>query len=188
MHLRSTRPPVPVLLVLALATGASCGDGGTVGDPTDASTDVLDDDPVDDPVDAVADAGDDASDDASDNADEPEVVDLPAWPDGRYIEPEEVYLRLTNDDPDMLPLLVSDEEFWGMGMIEGSVVVPWDLLPGRLDEVDASRYVVVYCRRGVRSESACDTLETAGYESIWVMSGGLEEWIDVLGYPVVDVP
>jgi rhodanese-related sulfurtransferase len=176
MHLRLSRSLVPVLLALACTAGHSCGDDDTGDGPTDASTD--------DPVDAAS----DAEDDLSDEADEPDVVHLPAWPDGRYIEPEEVHLRLVNDDPDMLPLLVSDEEFWDMGMIEGSVVVPWDLLSGRLDEVDASRYVVVYCRRGVRSESAFDTLETAGYAHIWVMSGGLEEWIDVLGHPVVDVP
>jgi rhodanese-related sulfurtransferase len=176
MHQRLTRPLVPVLLALFCTAGHSCGDDDTGDDPTDASTDG--------PVDVLS----DAVDDPADEADEPEVVELPAWPDERYIEPEEVYLRLTNDDPDMLPLLVSDEEFWDMGMIEGSVVVPWDLLSGRLDEVEASRYVVVYCRRGVRSESGYDTLETAGYTHIWVMSGGLEEWIDVLGYPVVDVP
>jgi rhodanese-related sulfurtransferase len=113
-----------------------------------------------------------------------EEADVGPWPDGRYISPEEVHARLGAGDPDMLPLNVSDEEFWSMGHIEGSVIVPWDLLEGRLDEVDPSRHVVVYCRRGVRSESGYDTLAAAGYAHMWVMSGGLEAWI-ALGYPVV---
>lgn len=109
------------------------------------------------------------------------------WPSGKYISCDEVHALMEAGDPDMLLLLVSDEEFWSMGMIEGSVVIPWDLLAGRLDEVDSSRNVVAYCRRGVRSEAAYTTLTDSGHEHVWVMSNGLEEWIS-LGYPVVDVP
>ena len=176
MNSRLPRLLVPVLLVMFSVTGVSCGAGDVDGDPADASSED------------ASDASSETGGDPSIEADEPEAVELPAWPDGRYIEPEEVFLRLTHDDPDMLPLLVSDEEFWDMGMIEGSVVIPWDLLEGRTGEVDPSRHVVIYCRRGVRSESGHDTLDTAGYEHIWVMGGGLEDWIDVLGYPVVSVP
>jgi rhodanese-related sulfurtransferase len=126
----------------------------------------------------------DVEPDSAGDEDPGEEIDLPPWPEDKYITPEEVHLRLEAGDPDMLPLNVSDEEFWSMGHIEGSVIVPWDLLGSRLDEVDAPRHVVVYCRRGVRSEDAHATLEAAGYDLLWVMSGGLEEWIS-LGYPTV---
>jgi len=82
---------------------------------------------------------------------------------------------------------VVDEEFYDLGHIEGSLVIPWDLIEGRLDEVDPGRHVVLYCRRGVRSATALATLTTNGYEMVWVMEGGLEQWIS-LEYPTVPDP
>lgn len=109
-------------------------------------------------------------------------VDLPAWPDERDLSCEQVKEYLDAADPRMLSLNVSDEEFYDLGSIPGSLKIPWDLLDGRLDEVDSARHVVIYCRRGVRSESAYDTLEGAGYPHLWVMAGGIERWNE-LDYP-----
>ncbi|MFC1611946.1 rhodanese-like domain-containing protein, partial [Myxococcota bacterium] len=90
-------------------------------------------------------------------------------------------------DPRMLPLNVVDEQHYGLGHIEGSLVIPWDELETRLDEVDPGRHIVVYCRRGVRSESGYDTLIANSYQLVWAMEGGIEAWID-LGYPTVAQP
>ena len=107
-----------------------------------------------------------------------------AWPDGEYVSVDEVHDRLSNGDSDMLLVNVVDEEFYDLGHIEGSLKIPWDLLADRLGEVDAERHVVIYCRRGVRSESAYETLTTQGYPLVWVMEGGIEAWIEA-GYPTV---
>lgn len=112
-------------------------------------------------------------------------LDLEAWPSGKYLSCEEVRAYQLAADPRMLLLNVVDEEFYGLGHIEGSLVIPWDLLPDRLDEVDGEKHIVIYCRRGVRSEAAYDTLEGAGYGHLWVMESGIERWIE-LGYPTVD--
>lgn len=108
----------------------------------------------------------------------------PKWPDGRYITCERVYELAQAKIPEMLLLNVADEEFYSLGSIEGSLKIPWDLLPGRLAEVDAARNIVIYCRRGVRSEAAFDTLDGAGYLHKWIMEGGIERW-NALGYPTV---
>ncbi|NMB75038.1 MAG: rhodanese-like domain-containing protein [Myxococcales bacterium] len=105
-----------------------------------------------------------------------------AWPDGRYITCEQVYEFTQAKVPELLLLNVADEEFYNLGSIEGSLKIPWDELAGRLSDVDARRYVVIYCRRGVRSESAYDTLDGAGYAHKWIMEGGIERW-NSLGYP-----
>lgn len=123
----------------------------------------------------------DQADEASDGGDGQE---LPAWPAGRYISCEQVYGYLQAGLAEMLPLNVSDEEFYNLGSIAGSLKIPWDELGGRLSEVDPGRYLVVYCRRGVRSESAYDTLDGAGYPHKWIMEGGMERW-NSLGYPTV---
>ncbi len=107
-----------------------------------------------------------------------------AWPSGKYISVDEVQAHLQAGDPDLLLVNVVDEEFYDLGFVPGSLKIPWDTLASRLAEVDRQRHVVVYCRKGVRSESAYTTLVDAGYPLLWVMEGGIERWI-AAGYPTV---
>ncbi len=196
---------VALAAAMALLAAVGCDDGG-VGADADVDVDA------DADVDAGSDGGGDAEPDADGGRDADQagdadaeaatdaeaaadadadaaadaVVDagLPPWPTGRTIAPEEVHERWLARDPELLLLNVVDEEFHDLGHIEGSLVIPWDLLAGRLDEVDASRHVVVYCRLGVRSEAAYTTLTTSGYAHVWIMEGGLTAWI-AAGYPTV---
>ncbi len=109
---------------------------------------------------------------------------LPDWPSDKYVSPAFVHARVVAADPDLQLLNVSDAEFWPLGHLAGSLVIPWTLLAGRLAEVDRASHTLVYCRRGVRSEAAYETLANAGFANVFVMSGGLEAWI-AAGYPVV---
>jgi rhodanese-related sulfurtransferase len=109
---------------------------------------------------------------------------LPPWPENKYISIDALFERVRRGDPEMLLINVSDEEFYDMGHIERSLKIPWDLIDSRINEIDAGKHIVLYCRRGVRSESAYDTLKARGYTLVWVMAGGLEQWI-AGGYPVV---
>ena len=104
------------------------------------------------------------------------------WPDEKYLSIEEVYELVESQNQEMLLINVSDEEFYNLGHIEGSLEIPWDTLSDNLDAVDPARKVVIYCRRGVRSEKAYDTLTAAGYLEVWIMSGGIEAW-SAAGYP-----
>jgi rhodanese-related sulfurtransferase len=106
------------------------------------------------------------------------------WPTGKYISVDEVYARLQAQDPDMLLVNVVDEEYYNLGFIAGSLKIPWDTLQGRLDELDPARHIVLYCRRGVRSEAAYTTLVENDFPLVWVMEGSLQAW-SAAGYPVV---
>jgi rhodanese-related sulfurtransferase len=107
-----------------------------------------------------------------------------AWPDGKYVSVDEVYARAQAGDSAMFPVNVVDEEYYSLGHIAGSLKIPWKMLEGRLGELDPGRHIVVYCRKGVRSESAYTTLVTNDFPLVWVMEGGLERWI-AAGYPTV---
>ncbi len=134
-----------------------------------------------------ADIAGDAEHDSDAGSDSDVEVEEPLpWPDSRYLSPEAVHQRLLAGDTDMLLLNVVDEEFYNLGCIDGSIIIPWDLLDGRLDEVDSLRHIVIYCRLGVRSESAYSTLESHGYERLWIMEGGISAWSD-LGFATVDI-
>jgi adenylyltransferase/sulfurtransferase len=57
-------------------------------------------------------------------------------------------------------------------------VIPVDQLPERLNELDTSREMVVYCRSGARSGRAVELLKSAGFRKIKNMSGGILRWAD----------
>lgn len=106
------------------------------------------------------------------------------WPEGKYIAVDEVHQRLEAGDADLLLVNVVDEEFYNLGHLPNSLKIPWDILPEALGEVDPDRHVVLYCRRGVRSEPAYETLVDNGYPMVWVMEGGIEAW-SAEGFPTV---
>jgi rhodanese-related sulfurtransferase len=109
---------------------------------------------------------------------------ISAWPSGKYITVDEVYAHLTAADPSMQLINVVDAQYYNLGFIAGSLKIPWDSLAGRLGELDPSRNIVLYCRKGVRSESAYTTLMEKSFPHVWVMEGGIERWI-AAGYPTV---
>lgn len=107
-----------------------------------------------------------------------------AWPTGKYITIDEVYARVQAHDTEMLLVNVVDEEYYNLGFITGSLKIPWDTLAGRLADLDRERHIVLYCRKGVRSESAYGTLVDNAFPLVWVMEGGIEKWL-AAGFPVV---
>lgn len=50
------------------------------------------------------------------------------------------------------------------GHLQGSLNIPVQKLAERADELDTSRSVVVYCRSGMRSQSAASMLQAKGFE------------------------
>ena len=98
-------------------------------------------------------------------------------PDAKYLSVDAVHVVWQNNCPDTLYLNVVDSQFYNLGHIPGSVEIPWDSLPQRIAEVPSGRIVIIYCRKGVRSEAAYETLDDAGYSSLYIMKDGLESWI-----------
>ena len=71
----------------------------------------------------------------------------------------------------------SEAEFRGdLGHIEASTLIPLDELRERLDEVPTDMPVVVICQSGKRSAMATQILQSAGFEQIANIPGGLIHW------------
>lgn len=51
--------------------------------------------------------------------------------------------------------------------------IPLDELPNRLEELDSSRAIVVYCRSGSRSETAVRYLMQEGFVHVRNLEGGI---------------
>ena len=77
-----------------------------------------------------------------------------------------------------LLLDVRNPDEWEVGRIEGARLLPLPELPARLAELADWKgdRVVVHCRKGPRSEKACEILREAGFEDVWNLDGGIEAW------------
>jgi rhodanese-related sulfurtransferase len=59
------------------------------------------------------------------------------------------------------------------GTIAGAINIPLAQIPGRLDELDRERRVVLLCRSGNRSGQAAEFLTRAGFTDVVNLAGGM---------------
>jgi adenylyltransferase/sulfurtransferase len=69
---------------------------------------------------------------------------------------------------------------WEIGRIEGSRLLPLGELPNRLGELDPHADIVTVCHHGLRSRQARDILRGAGFPRVRNLSGGVDEWAQVV--------
>jgi adenylyltransferase/sulfurtransferase len=57
-------------------------------------------------------------------------------------------------------------------------LIPVDQLAARLNELDSSQEIVIYCRSGARSGNAVEMLKRAGFRKVKNLVGGVLRWSD----------
>mgnify|MGYP000350112077 FL=1 len=79
---------------------------------------------------------------------------------------------------DVKPLLLDVRELneFEYARIEGSLHIPLNQIPQRMDEIDRTVDCVVICHHGVRSQQAADFLVHSGLTNIYNLSGGIDAW------------
>ncbi|MGB2869031.1 MAG: molybdopterin-synthase adenylyltransferase MoeB [Bacteroidota bacterium] len=60
----------------------------------------------------------------------------------------------------------------------GGLLMPLNDLPRRMEELDRSKEIVVYCRSGSRSARAAAFLQKAGFTKVKNLAGGILAWAD----------
>ena len=85
--------------------------------------------------------------------------------------------RLMNQ-PGSLVLDVREDAEYAAGHLPRARHIPLAQLSGRLDEIAKfkEKPVVVTCRSGARSGSACRTLKNAGFTKVYNLKGGVPAW------------
>ena len=63
-----------------------------------------------------------------------------------------------------------------LARIEGAKLIPLHDVAARLDEIGCASDVVVYCHAGVRSASAVELLQRAGFDNVYNLAGGIDAW------------
>jgi adenylyltransferase/sulfurtransferase len=83
------------------------------------------------------------------------------------------------DRGDRLTLVdVREPQESDINSIPGSIVIPLGGLEAMAPALDRSRDIVVYCKAGVRSASAVQVLQAAGFDRVAHLKGGILSWID----------
>lgn len=77
--------------------------------------------------------------------------------------------------PPPLVLDVRTEAEFAQGHVPQAILIPHDRLQGRLDELDRSREIVVYCRSGRRSTIAEQLLHNNGFR-VRQLQGSWQAW------------
>ena len=92
----------------------------------------------------------------------------------KEITPAELQEMLAGGEP---PLLVDVREPMeaAIAQIDGSLLIPMNSLPQRLQEIPKDRPVALYCHSGVRSLYAAQWLARQGYEAL-SLAGGIDRW------------
>ena len=93
----------------------------------------------------------------------------------------ELSTRLSSATPPLVLDVREPEEFVGeLGHVRGALLVPMDSLERRLPKLAGyvERPIVVVCRAGARSASACAMLGKAGFPFVANLAGGMLAWND----------
>jgi len=93
------------------------------------------------------------------------------------ITPEETRSLMETDSSRNYQLLdVRQPKEYEQSHIPGAILIPLSELNDNLFSLDRDRPVIVYCRSGVRSKAACQTLMQAGFTNCLNMTGGILKW------------
>lgn len=71
---------------------------------------------------------------------------------------------------------VREAEERKVSTIAGSQHIPLGELPDKLDTLDRSAHIVVFCRSGRRSAQAVALMRDKGFTKVRSLSGGMLEW------------
>ena len=73
---------------------------------------------------------------------------------------------------------VREADEWQEGHLPGAVHIPRGYLESRVEGVahDKSTPVIVYCASAARSVFAAKTLQELGYEHVYSLAGGFNDW------------
>ncbi len=91
----------------------------------------------------------------------------------KFTEAHELDAELAKEaDNGITVLNVSEDMERIVFSIPGSVHIPQGQLRGRIDELDRSKHIIVYCTIGVRSYNSARVLMQNGFDNVSVLAGG----------------
>ena len=94
------------------------------------------------------------------------------------IAPRELNAILGTDGRQLVLIDVREPTEWEICHLPGAKLIPEKELKTRMNELDATKNVVLYCRTGIRSSRATKLLRGAGFKQVRSLNGGIHGWSD----------
>jgi rhodanese-related sulfurtransferase len=95
-------------------------------------------------------------------------------------------IQQNQGNPDFIIVDVRTPEEFNDGHIENAVNIDFysETFRQDLDKLDKSKVYLVYCRSGNRSGQAMDIMDELGFQEVYNLDTGIQEWI-AKGFPVI---
>ena len=93
----------------------------------------------------------------------------------RDISPKELKSRLDSGERVVL-VDVREQGEWDLVRLPGAKHIPVNNITERAGELSTADEIVLYCKSGVRSARALNTLRQLGFRKLWNLSGGITGW------------
>ncbi|MCD6209293.1 MAG: hypothetical protein J7J01_00085 [Methanophagales archaeon] len=100
---------------------------------------------------------------------------LPGAPTYIDISVEKAHEMVEANPEEIILLDVRTEGEYNAEYIPGAINIPLSDLENRIDELDSSKVIIVYCKTGSRSRTASETLAQRGF-IVYNMEGGINAW------------
>ncbi|GJM42520.1 MAG: sulfurtransferase [Ardenticatenaceae bacterium] len=94
----------------------------------------------------------------------------------KNITPTELQEKITNKQQIVVLDVRQPEEYAHDGHIEGARLMPLGSLRHRMSELPKGTPIFCVCRSGARSRTACEQLQSQGFEDVTNMGGGMIAW------------
>ena len=92
----------------------------------------------------------------------------------RELNAKQLQKHLEENTPFLLDVRLNWE--YDICRLENSTLIPMTHLPAELDKLDKDRETVVICHHGIRSRMMARYMESAGFNNVINLSGGMDEW------------
>ncbi len=92
------------------------------------------------------------------------------------VAPSELMERFESGDDFVLIDVRQAQELANSGLIKGSLHIPTQDLPHRIDDLDKGRTTIVYCHLGSRSMDVAMFMREKGFMDVKSLGGGIVGW------------
>jgi rhodanese-related sulfurtransferase len=100
--------------------------------------------------------------------------------DDKVFTVDKLYSVLEKKPENVVLVDVRTLEEYNEGKIAGAINidVKSDYFSDSIQSLNKKQVYVLYCKSGVRQERAKGIMQEAGFKNIWLLEGGITEWID----------
>ncbi len=81
------------------------------------------------------------------------------------------------DDDELVILDVREEKERTVGFITNDLNIPMAQVKSKIDSLDKSKSILVYCKSGTRSDRIADILSKSNFQKVYSLKGGFNAWL-----------